>query len=72
MLKHFAAALLCTVLATPAWAQSIKKMDAGLDAVIAPGTKIEKVATASSSAKADVEGRQAVVLRRARQQGAHL
>src|SRR6185436_9030877 len=45
MLKHFAAALFCTVLATPAWAQSIKKMDAGLDAVIAPGTKIEKVAT---------------------------
>jgi gluconolactonase len=33
--------------AAPALAQgtSIKKMDAGLDAVIAPGTKIEKVAT---------------------------
>ena len=31
MLKSFAAALLCSVLATPALAQSIKKMDAGLD-----------------------------------------
>ena len=47
MRKSFAAALLCTVLATPALAQgtSIKKLDPGLDAVIAPGTKIEKVAT---------------------------
>lgn len=45
MFNHFAAALLCTVVATPALAQSVKKMDAGLDAVIAPGTKIEKVAT---------------------------
>jgi gluconolactonase len=47
MLKHFAAALLCTVLAGPALAQgaSIKKQDAGLDSVIAPGTKIEKLAT---------------------------
>jgi gluconolactonase len=45
MLKYFTAALLCTVLAVPALAQSIKKLDAGLDAVIAPGTKIEKLAT---------------------------
>jgi gluconolactonase len=47
MLKHFATALLCTMLAAPALAQgtSIKKLDAGLDGVIAPGTKIEKVAT---------------------------
>jgi gluconolactonase len=41
-----AAPALC-LSAAPGWAQgtSIKKMDAGLDAVIAPGTKIEKVAT---------------------------
>lgn len=40
-----AAPALC-LSAAPGWAQgtSIKKMDAGLDAVIAPGTKIEKVA----------------------------
>jgi len=46
MLKHLAAALLATVLAAPALAQgtSIKKMDPALDNVIAPGTKIEKVA----------------------------
>src|ERR1700748_3048531 len=46
MFKHLAAALLCTVLATPVLAQtSIKKLDPALDTVIAPGTKIEKVAT---------------------------
>jgi gluconolactonase len=47
MLKYLASALLCSVLAAPALAQgaSIKKMDPGLDTVIAPGTKIEKVAT---------------------------
>jgi gluconolactonase len=47
MLKHLAAAFLCTVLAVPALAQgtSIKKLDPALDNVIAPGTKIEKVAT---------------------------
>src|SRR5258708_30319983 len=51
MLKHLAAVLFCTVLATslaaPALAQgaSIKKLDPALDNVIAPGTKIEKVAT---------------------------
>ena len=44
MLKHLAAALLATVLATPALAQSVKKLDPALDNVIAPGTKIEKVA----------------------------
>jgi len=46
MRKHLAAALLCTVLAAPALAQgtSIKKLDPALDTVIAPGTKIEKVA----------------------------
>ena len=45
MLKYFTAALLCTVLAAPALAQSIKKLDPALDNVIAPGTKIEKLAT---------------------------
>jgi gluconolactonase len=51
MLKDFAAALLCTVLGTvlagPVLAQgtSIKKLDPALDSVIAPGTKIEKLAT---------------------------
>ena len=47
MRKHLAAALLCTVLAAPALAQgtSIKKLDPALDTVIAPGTKIEKVAS---------------------------
>ena len=46
MFKHLAAALLCTVLATPVLAQtSIKKLDPALDNVIAPGTKIEKVAS---------------------------
>jgi gluconolactonase len=49
MLKRLAAALLCTVLGSvaggPALAQSIKKLDPALDGVIAPGTKIEKVAT---------------------------
>jgi len=46
MLKYLAP-VLC-LLAAPALAQSgpsIKKLDAGLDNVIAPGTKIEKVAT---------------------------
>ena len=46
MLKYLAP-VLC-LLAAPALAQSgpsIKKLDAGLDSVIAPGTKIEKVAT---------------------------
>jgi gluconolactonase len=47
MRKHLVAALLCTVLAAPALAQgtSIKKLDPALDNVIAPGTKIEKVAS---------------------------
>ena len=45
MLKYFTAALLCTVLAVPALAQSVKKLDPALDNVIAPGTKIEKLAT---------------------------
>jgi gluconolactonase len=53
MLKYLAPALFCGVLAAPgllaapALAQetSIKKLDAALDSVIAPGTKIEKVAT---------------------------
>ncbi len=47
MLKYLASALLCTVLAAPALAQgsSIKKLDPALDNVIAPGAKIEKVAT---------------------------
>ena len=45
MLKYLAPAL--CLLAAPALAQglSIKKMDPALDSVIAPGTKIEKVAT---------------------------
>src|SRR5437588_10692339 len=45
MLKYLAPAL--CLLALPALAQeaSIKKMDPALDNVIAPGTKIEKVAT---------------------------
>lgn len=45
-LSMLAAPALC-LSAAPAFAQgtSIKKMDPGLDAVIAPGTKIEKVAT---------------------------
>jgi gluconolactonase len=51
MLKHLATAVLCSVLGTalaaPALAQgtSIKKLDPALDTVIAPGTKIEKVAS---------------------------
>ena len=47
MLKHLATALFCTVLAAPALAQgtSVKKLDPALDNVLAPGTKIEKVAT---------------------------
>jgi len=49
MLKYLTTALLCSVLASvvagPALAQSVKKLDPALDAVIAPGTKIEKVAT---------------------------
>src|SRR5438105_2329594 len=49
MLKSWAAALLCTVLgsvvAWPALAQSVKKLDPALDSVIAPGTKIEKLAS---------------------------
>ena len=48
MLKHLAAVFLVTALVTPALAQgapSIKKLDPALDNVIAPGTKIEKVAT---------------------------
>jgi gluconolactonase len=46
MLKHLAGALVLTALAMPALAQgiSIKKLDPALDNVIAPGTKIEKVA----------------------------
>jgi gluconolactonase len=49
MLKRLAAALLCSLLSSvaggSALAQSIKKLDPALDGVIAPGTKIEKVAT---------------------------
>jgi gluconolactonase len=45
MLKYLATALLCSVLAVPALAQSVKKLDPALDNVIAPGTKIEKLAT---------------------------
>jgi gluconolactonase len=52
MLKYLAPALVCLLaapglLAAPALAQgmSIKKLDPALDAVIAPNTKIEKVAT---------------------------
>ena len=49
MLKYFTAALLCTVLGSvvggPALAQSVKKLDPALDNIIAPGTKIEKLAT---------------------------
>jgi len=46
MLKHLAGAFLLTALAVPALAQgtSIKKLDPALDNIIAPGTKIEKVA----------------------------
>ncbi|HWY66325.1 MAG TPA: SMP-30/gluconolactonase/LRE family protein [Rhizomicrobium sp.] len=46
MLKHLAGAFLLSALAMPALAQgtSIKKFDPALDNVIAPGTKIEKVA----------------------------
>ncbi len=46
MLKHLAGAFFLTALAVPALAQgtSIKKLDPALDNVIAPGTKIEKVA----------------------------
>jgi gluconolactonase len=46
MLKHLAGAFVLTALAVPALAQgtSIKKLDPALDNVIAPGTKIEKVA----------------------------
>src|SRR5450631_3261478 len=45
MLKYLAPAL--CLLAAPALAQglSIRRMDPALDSVIAPGTKIEKVAT---------------------------
>jgi gluconolactonase len=38
-------ALLACLLAAPAAAQTVKRLDPALDAVIAPGTKIEKVAT---------------------------
>jgi gluconolactonase len=48
MLKYLAPALYMLaapgLLAAPALAQSIKKMDPALDSVIAPGTKVEKVA----------------------------
>src|SRR6478735_6691806 len=48
MLKHLAAGLLCTLMAAPALAQgqgiTIKKLDPALDNIIAPGTKIERVA----------------------------
>ena len=38
-------ALLALLATAPAFGQTIKKLDPGLDAVIAPGIKIEKVAT---------------------------
>ena len=44
-MRKIAPALLCCFLAVPALAQTVKRLDPGLDAVIAPGTKIEKVAT---------------------------
>ena len=45
-MRKLAAILACTtLLAGAAHAQSIKKLDPALDKVIAPGTKIEKVAT---------------------------
>ena len=45
-MRNLAALLACTTLLSgAAHAQSIKKLDPALDKVIAPGTKIEKVAT---------------------------
>jgi gluconolactonase len=45
-MRHLAALLACTTLLVgAAHAQTIKKLDPALDTVIAPGTKIEKVAT---------------------------
>ena len=44
-MRKIALALLACISAAPAYSQSIKKLDPALDGVIAPGTKIEKVAT---------------------------
>ena len=44
-MRKLATLLACTLLAGAAHAQSIKKLDPALDKVIAPGTKVEKVAT---------------------------
>jgi gluconolactonase len=44
-IRNSALALLACLAAAPAFGQTIKKLDPALDAVIAPGTKIEKVAT---------------------------
>ena len=44
-MRKLATLLACTFLAGAAHAQSVKKLDPALDKVIAPGTKIEKVAT---------------------------
>src|SRR5258708_24135494 len=44
-MRKIALALLAFISAAPAYSQSIKKLDPALDGVIAPGTKIEKVAT---------------------------
>jgi gluconolactonase len=44
-MRKLTLALLACIAAAPAFGQSIKKLDPALDAVIAPGTRIEKVAT---------------------------
>ncbi|MDB5740265.1 MAG: gluconolactonase [Alphaproteobacteria bacterium] len=44
-MRKLTLALLACIAAVPAYGQSIKKLDPALDAVIAPGTRIEKVAT---------------------------
>jgi gluconolactonase len=44
-MRKLTLALLACIAAAPAYGQSIKKLDPALDAVIAPGAKIEKVAT---------------------------
>ncbi|MDB5734022.1 MAG: gluconolactonase [Alphaproteobacteria bacterium] len=44
-MRKLTLALLACIAAVPAYGQSIKKLDPALDAVIAPGARIEKVAT---------------------------
>ena len=45
LVRNTSVALLACLAALPAFGQTVKKLDPALDAVIAPGTKVEKVAT---------------------------